>query len=313
MAKVIVAMSGGVDSAVTAALLIEQGFSVQGLTLQLWHASRTEQKGIERARQVAAQLGIPLHVQDVRESFQREVVQSFIKSHLSNETPNPCVLCNRALKWSSLLDFADEQNAAFVATGHYARILQSSDGKVELWRASDLAKDQSYMLSNLTQRELERSILPLGELRKPEVRAIAQSLGLTVSETPDSQDLCFLDREDYQDFLRKNAPSATQPGEICTTRGQLLGTHQGLGLLHHRAKKRFAGVFRSALRTREENRHQHPGPLAQPTNWEAADSSPDRSIGSVEQLRIFRWSAALKYAIGQTPYSQRFLIPVAAA
>ena len=97
MAKVIVAMSGGVDSAVTAALLIEQGFSVQGLTLQLWHASRTEQKGIERARQVAAQLGIPLHVQDVRESFQREVVQSFIKSHLSNETPNPCVLCNRAL------------------------------------------------------------------------------------------------------------------------------------------------------------------------------------------------------------------------
>ena len=228
MAKVIVAMSGGVDSAVTAALLIEQGFSVQGLTLQLWHASRTEQKGIERARQVAAQLGIPLHVQDVRESFQREVVQSFIKSHLSNETPNPCVLCNRALKWSSLLDFADEQNAAFVATGHYARILQSSDGKVELWRASDLAKDQSYMLSNLTQRELERSILPLGELRKPEVRAIAQSLGLTVSETPDSQDLCFLDREDYQDFLRKNAPSATQPGEIRTTRGQLLGTHQGL-------------------------------------------------------------------------------------
>ncbi len=228
MAKVIVAMSGGVDSAVAAALLIKQGFDVHGLTLHLWHANRTDQKGIEAAQQVAGQLGIPLDVKDVRESFRREVVESFIASHLANETPNPCVLCNQALKWSQLIDFADAQGAEFVATGHYARIIQAADGKFELWRATDPAKDQSYMLSNLTQQELQRSILPLGELRKPEVRAIAQSLGLTVSDAPDSQDLCFVDPEDYHQFLREYAPSATQPGEIRTTQGQLLGTHQGL-------------------------------------------------------------------------------------
>lgn len=205
MAKVIVAMSGGVDSAVAAALLIKQGYNVEGLTLQLWHANRTNQKGLESARQVAVQLGIPFHVVDARESFQREIVGAFIASHLANETPNPCVLCNRAVKWAQLINFADAHGAEYVATGHYARIIQTPDGKFELWRASDLAKDQSYVLSNLTQRELQRSIFPLSELRKPEVRAIAQTLGLTVSDTPDSQDLCFVDHEDYPQFLRDYA------------------------------------------------------------------------------------------------------------
>ena len=228
MAKVIVAMSGGVDSAVAAALLIKQGYNVEGLTLQLWHANRPNQKGLESARQVAIQLGIPFHVVDARESFQREIVGAFIANHLANETPNPCVLCNRAVKWAQLINVADTHGAEYVATGHYARIVQAPDGKFELWRASDLAKDQSYVLSNLTQRELQRSIFPLSEMRKPEVRAIAQSLGLTVSDTPDSQDLCFVDHEDYQQFLRDYAPAATQPGEIRTTNGQLLGLHQGL-------------------------------------------------------------------------------------
>ncbi len=228
MAKVIVAMSGGVDSAVAAALLLKQGHSVQGLTLQLWHANNLDQKGIEAAQQVARQLGIPLHVEDVRETFRQEIVESFIASYLANETPNPCVLCNRALKWAQMIAFADAQGAEFVATGHYARIVATADAKFELWRASDPAKDQSYMLSNLTQQELKRSILPVGELAKPEVRAIAHSLGLAVSETPDSQDLCFLDHEDYRQFLRDYAPAAAQPGEIWTTDGRLMGTHQGL-------------------------------------------------------------------------------------
>jgi tRNA-specific 2-thiouridylase len=228
MPKVIVAMSGGVDSAVAAALLIRQGYDVEGLTLQLWHANRTDQKGLEAAQQVARQLGIPLHVVDARESFRREVVGSFIASHLANETPNPCVLCNHLLKWAELIDFADAQKAKYVATGHYARVLQAADSKFELWRATDPAKDQSYVLSNLTQAELERSILPLGELGKPEVRAIAQSLGLAVSDRPDSQDLCFIDQQDYHQFLREFAPAATQPGEIRTIDGRLLGMHQGL-------------------------------------------------------------------------------------
>ena len=228
MAKVIVAMSGGVDSAVTAALLIEQGFDVEGLTLHLWHTRRTEQKGLEGAMLVAAQLGIPWHVLDVREAFQREVVGSFIASHLANETPNPCVLCNRSLKWAQLIDFADAHGAELIATGHYAQVLRGEDGKFELWRATDLAKDQSYMLSNLTQKELSRSILPLGGLSKPEVRQFAHKLGLAVSDTPDSQDLCFLDHEDALQFLMDHASAVTQPGEIRTTSGRLLGKHLGL-------------------------------------------------------------------------------------
>ncbi len=228
MAKVIVAMSGGVDSAVAAALLIKQGYDVQALTLHLWHANRAEQKGLESARQVADQLGIPLHIKDVRQLFRQQVVEAFIASHLANETPNPCVLCNRILKWAQIISFADAQGAEYVATGHYARILRGANGKSELWRARDLAKDQSYMLSDLTQAELSRSILPLGELAKPEVRAIAQNLNLTVSDAPDSQDLCFINRADYQNFLQKYAPLVTQPGEIRNTQGQLLGKHQGL-------------------------------------------------------------------------------------
>lgn len=228
MAKVIVALSGGVDSAVAAALLIKQGYDVEGLTLLLWHATHNDQKGLEGASQVAQQLGFPLHVMDARESFRREIVESFIASHLANETPNPCVLCNRALKWNRLIAFADGHKAEYVATGHYARVLQGADGKVGLWRGSDQLKDQSYMLSDLTQHELQRTLLPLGELRKPEVRAIAQSLGLVVSETPESQDLCFVDHQDYKQFLREHAPAATQPGEIRTLDGKLLGLHEGL-------------------------------------------------------------------------------------
>ncbi len=228
MPKVIVAMSGGVDSAVAAALLIRQGYDVEGLTLQLWHANRMDQKGLEAAQQVARQLSIPLHVVDARESFRRKIVEAFIASHLANETPNPCVLCNPALKWAEMIAVADAQGAEYVATGHYARVLQAADGKFELWRATDPAKDQSYVLSNLNQQELKRSILPLGELRKPEVRVIAQSLELAVSQTPDSQDLCFVDQEDYQQFLRDYAPEATKPGEIRTANGRLLGMHQGL-------------------------------------------------------------------------------------
>ena len=134
MAKVIVAMSGGVDSAVAAALLLKQGFDVQGLTLRLWHASRDDSAAPEAASQVAAQLGIPWQLLDAREAFRQTVVEAFIASHLANETPNPCVLCNRVLKWAQLLNFADSQHAEFVATGHYARIRRSADGKTALRR-----------------------------------------------------------------------------------------------------------------------------------------------------------------------------------
>ena len=295
MAKVIVAMSGGVDSAVAAALLIKQGFTVEGLTLQMWHANRTEQKGLEGARQVAEQLGIPWQVKDVRDSFRQEVVESFIISHLANGTPNPCVLCNRALKWAQLIEVADVQGAEFVATGHYSRVMEGGKGEFELWRASDLAKDQSYMLSNLSQHELKRTILPLGELRKPEVRAIAQSLGLSVSETPDSQDLCFLDHEDLQQFLREFAPSATQPGEIQTITGQSLGMHQGLAFYTIGQRKGLPAYTEAlyVLEKRSENNTLIVGTSSQlgssrfrvsPVNW-ISGKAPSSSLDCEVKIR----------------------------
>ena len=295
MAKVIVAMSGGVDSAVAAALLIKQGFTVEGLTLQMWHANRTEQKGLDGARQVAEQLGIPWQVKDVRDSFRQEVVESFIISHLANETPNPCVLCNRALKWAQLIEVADVQGAEFVATGHYSRVMEGGKGEFELWRASDLAKDQSYMLSNLSQHDLKRTILPLGDLRQPVVRAIAQSLGLSVSETPDSQDLCFLDHEDLQQFLREFAPSATQPGEIQTITGQSLGMHQGLAFYTIGQRKGLPAYTEAlyVLEKRSENNTLIVGTSSQlgssrfrvsPVNW-ISGKAPSSSLDCEVKIR----------------------------
>ncbi len=230
MDKVVVALSGGVDSSVSAALLKQQGYEVVGLTLRLWTdpvhppVSDTE----TAARRTAESLAIPLHVVDITETFHREIVQFFLDEYARGVTPNPCVRCNRLVKWGVLLDQALALGADYLATGHYARKRLTMDGRQELLRAVDHSKDQTYVLHVLTQARLERAIFPVGEYSKTEIRALARDLGLPATTRSDSQDLCFLAGEDYRAFLRRNAPHVSHPGPIVNRTGQTLGEHQGL-------------------------------------------------------------------------------------
>jgi tRNA-specific 2-thiouridylase len=235
MTKVVVALSGGVDSSVVAALLVEQGYEVVGVTMRLWSAPGCEGENRcctpqtrELAAQLAEQLGIPFQILDAQEAFRQAVVQRFLDGYSSGNTPNPCVYCNRYLKWDYLLQFAQSIGAEAIATGHYARLRRGADDSCELWKGIDESKDQTYFLSLLTQQYLAHTLFPLGEYTKAEVRQIAHARQLPSADAPESQDLCFLGKRDYRDFLREYAPQAVQPGEIVDRRGNVLGSHNGL-------------------------------------------------------------------------------------
>jgi len=235
MKKVVVALSGGVDSSVAAALLVEQGFQVVGATMRLWNAPGCDQENRcctpetrALAASLAEKLSIPFIVLDEAETFRSVVVQQFLDGYTRGETPNPCVTCNRFLKWGVLWDYAESIGADYLATGHYARVLAQPDGAYELWKGRDPAKDQTYFLSMLTQKHLAHTLFPLGELRKTEVRRIAAERALPAADQPESQDLCFLGGRDYRDFLAEYAPQAVRPGPITDRSGKLLGQHQGL-------------------------------------------------------------------------------------
>lgn len=236
-------MSGGVDSSVAAALLVEQGYEVIGVMLRLWAepipptlggvteavANRCcSLESVHDARGVADRLGIPFYVVNAEAPFKREVVDPFIASYAAGLTPNPCLACNRRIRFGFLLDYARSLGAACLATGHYARIRQDAAGRYQLWRGADLAKDQSYVLSVLTQADLARVLFPVGEFAKPEVRALAAARGLPTASRADSQDLCFVADGDYRRFLADHAPEAVRPGPILDRQGRQLGLHRGL-------------------------------------------------------------------------------------
>jgi len=232
--KVVVAMSGGVDSSVAAALLVEQGYQAIGLMLRLW--SEDGRAGDNRcctpdsmalARRVAAQLNIPFYALDAQELFRDQVVEYFIQGHANGLTPNPCLACNRLVRWGFLLKRAMAFEAQYMATGHYARIIPGEQGKLKLLKGLDPQKDQSYVLHFLNQADLSKTLFPLGEYRKPEVREMAKRLGLPVAEKPDSQDLCFTGGGDYRAFLLRHAPQTIQPGPIYMD-GKQVGEHHGL-------------------------------------------------------------------------------------
>ena len=235
---VVAALSGGVDSAVAAALLVEQGYDVTGVMLKLWAEKRCPGGGcginrcctpesVMRAHEVAEQLGIPFRLIDVQEEFKEAVVDTFVAEYAAGRTPCPCVPCNRTIRFGFLLDLALRSGAEFMATGHYARIQQ--DGELhKLLRGVDPQKDQSYFLHILGQRQLAHVLFPLGEMTKPHVREIARERGLPVAAQPDSQDLCFLATGDYRDFLALRVPELFTSGPIRDTLGRSLGEHQGL-------------------------------------------------------------------------------------
>ena len=238
--RVVVAMSGGVDSSVAAALLVEQGYEVIGIMMRLWAEDTVAEAACEThnrcctpdqmrdARRIADQLGIPFYVLDTKDVFRREIVQYFIDGYSAGITPNPCLACNRRIRFTHLLNHALALDAQYLATGHYARVRQAEDGTLMLLKGVDAHKDQSYVLSVLRQDQLRHAMFPVGDYTKPEIRELASVFGLPVASKHDSQDLCFVADGDYRRFLAEHAPESIMPGPIVTRSGKVLGQHSGL-------------------------------------------------------------------------------------
>jgi len=235
--QVIVAMSGGVDSSVAAYILKEQGYDVIGVTMRIWQDEELcdiSAKGgccgteaVEDARKVAAALSIPFYVLNLQEEFKKKVIDYFVNEYSKGRTPNPCIACNTHIKWESLLSKALSLGADYIATGHYANIVQMENGRMSIQMDFDNPKDQSYALYDLTQHQLKHTLFPLNNIHKDEVRKIAAGLGLTTADKPDSQEICFIPDDDYGAFLEKSGRVAIKPGNFIDETGAVIGEHRG--------------------------------------------------------------------------------------
>ena len=236
--KVVVGMSCGVDSSVAAYLLKEQGYDVIGVTMQIWQDEEEtvqEENGgccglsaVEDARRVAAALDIPYYVMNFKKEFQKYVIDYFMDEYLNGRTPNPCIACNRYVKWEALLTRSMEIGADYIATGHYARIDVLPNGRYAIKHSATRMKDQTYALYNLTQDQLKRTLMPVGEYSKEEIRAIAEKIHLKVASKPDSQDICFVPDGDYAEFIRRESKKEVPEGNFVSTDGKILGRHKGI-------------------------------------------------------------------------------------
>jgi len=230
MAKVVVALSGGVDSAIAAHLLLGEGWEVVGVTFLLWNPSGTgEPPFVADARELCLRLGIEHHAVPLHERFRSEVVNPFLETYMRGETPNPCVLCNPRVKFDTLLRLADEMHADAIATGHYARVAGAdAAGRHLLMAGKARGKEQSYFLYGLRQEHLALARFPLGDWNKPAVRALARRHGLPVHDKRDSQEICFIPDNDYPAFLAREVPDGIRPGPIADTAGRVVGRHEGI-------------------------------------------------------------------------------------